>query len=266
MGTRALALAAALIDLADTLVSDFELTDYLDRLLERSLGLLDADAGSVMLCTGDEAMEPQLLASYSRQLGDHELFEVRHEGPGVDSLVGARQVIVDDIAASTRWPRFAAIAATAGYASVVALPMRLRGETIGTVSVFWRESAPAALDDIDAVQALADMATIGILQERELHEARELSSQLQTALHTRIVIEQAKGVLAEQMGLQMSAAFEVLRRYSRNHSHCLRQVATDVVAGRLSAPDIIAMTGDDGAAAADDRVPRPSNGAVDRVP
>lgn len=248
MGAPGSSLAASLIALADTLEADFELVRYLDGLLAGALRLVDGDAGSVMLTGGDGPGELRLLTSIGDGAADVGLFDLQcHDGPGVDCLAQPGPVIVDDIPGTSGWPRFGDMAGKVGYRSAASFPLRLRSETVGALSVLWRAPFAAASEDIHAVQALADMATIGILQDRERQEARELSDQLQSALRTRIIIEQAKGVLAEQAALDMGVAFEVLRRYSRNRSRRLREVATEIVNGRLSAADIVGQAARDGA-------------------
>ena len=236
-------LAATLIDLADTLVSDYDLIDYLDRLLERSAGVLGNDAGGVLLHNGDRGAGLELLAWTGELMNVVELFQLqRKEGPCVDSFTRQERVIEPDLGACERWPQFTDLAVRAGYRSVVAFPMRLRGYGIGAMNLFWKEPSHAAGDDLAAVQAFADMATIGILQERTLRQARDMSGQLQSALHSRVIIEQAKGVLAERAGLDMRSAFEVLRRYSRNHNRRLREVAAEVITGALPTKVIISTS------------------------
>jgi GAF domain-containing protein len=165
------------------------------------------------------------------------------EGPCLDCYRSAAPVRVTDLAeAALRWPRFiAALAERGTYGSVHALPLRLRGESIGTLNLFHRDPGPLPEADLALGQALADVATIGILSERAVRRGETLNEQLQTALNSRIVIEQAKGVLAQRGELNVDAAFDRLRRYSRNHGLRLSEVARKVVLTGL-ADDVLADT------------------------
>ncbi len=134
-----------------------------------------------------------------------------------------------------RWPRFAAEALGAGFRSVHALPMRLRGTVIGALNLFNVEAGEMQAPDLEAAQALADVATIAILQHRATLEAQVVNQQLQNALNSRIVIEQAKGMVAEREALNMEQAFSALRSHARNHNLRLVDVAEAVISGSLAA-------------------------------
>ena len=121
----------------------------------------------------------------------------------------------------------------AGFRSVVALPLRLRNETIGALNLFRARTGPLVEGDRSLAQALADVATIGILQERGSSSARAAGPAAPGALSSRIVIEQAKGVLAERAGVHVDAAFQLLRGYARSHGLQLSEVARRVVARDL---------------------------------
>ena len=147
-------------------------------------------------------------------------------------------MVEPDLGASTRWPAFRPVALDRGYQAVYAFPMRLRGSVIGALNLF-RETPGAAVDeDVRTAQAFADMATIGILQQRAVREARELAGQLQIALNSRVVIEQAKGVLAERLEIDMEPAYQALRWYARDHNLQIRNVAAAVIDGELSAAQL----------------------------
>jgi GAF domain-containing protein len=228
-----------LVALADTLVHDYDLLDYLDRLLQCTTGVIGADAGGVMLAAQDGDARLQVLSSTSESMRMLELFELqRQEGPCIDCHVLGEQVIVEDLEASRRWPMFAPLALERGYRSVYALPLRLRGVTIGALNLFRVEPGPVAAEHLRAAQAFADMATIGIMQQRAVHESRELAGQLQLALHSRVVIEQAKGLLAERLACELDQAYQLIRWYGRNNNRRLREVAAEVVAGTLSAGEL----------------------------
>jgi GAF domain-containing protein len=229
-------LAAVMIEFADTLVSDYDLLDYLDRLLERSIVALDADAGGVMLASGEEGARLQLLASTDERTRVLELVELQHqEGPCVDSHRHGEQVVVPDLTRWDRWPRFTPAVLDRGYRSVYAFPLRLRDTVIGAFNLYREQPGSVAPAEIRVAQAFADMATIGILQERAVRESRELAGHLQAALHSRVVIEQAKGIVAERLGCNMDEAYQAIRWHGRNENRRLREVAAALVAGALAA-------------------------------
>jgi GAF domain-containing protein len=233
--TRETLLARTFVELADTLVEEFDVVDLLTMLADRCVDVLGVSAAGLMLAApGDEL---RAVASSSEEMRMVELFELQsREGPCLDCYHSGTAVLAPDLAAvDSPWPRFASVALSAGFGASLALPMRLRGATIGALNMFWAEKD--AIDDGDVVvaQALADVATIAILQNRAIHEAQVLNEQLNHALNSRVVIEQAKGVLAEQAGLDMDHAFSRLRNHARNHNLGLADVARDVVDGRLNA-------------------------------
>lgn len=233
-------LTESLIGFADILVSDYDLLDYLDRLLESSTEVLGAVAGGVML---SQAQDPRrglkLLASTDEQSRLLELFELQQqEGPCWDSYQRGEPVVEENLEHTDRWPVFTPVALERGYRSVYALPMRLRSSVIGSLNLFRDLTGPADPTEVAAAQAYADMATIGIMQERALTDARAIAAQLQGALHSRVVIEQAKGVLAERLGCELAEAFQLLRWYARNNDITLREVAAGVVAGAITAKQL----------------------------
>jgi GAF domain-containing protein len=203
-------------------------------LVERSVGLLDASAAGLVLADTHGTL--RLMASTSEAMELVELFQFQSdEGPCLDCYRSGEPVIAGDLAAATdRWPRFAQYAADAGFSSAHALPLRLRDEVLGALNLF--REVPGALGhaDIAVGQALADVATIAVLQFRAVREAHTVAEQLQEALQTRIVIEQAKGVLAERAEVGMEEAFFRLRSYARSHRRLLTEVAEEVVKGTFS--------------------------------
>jgi GAF domain-containing protein len=224
-----------MVELADTLVDDFDVVEVLTRLADRCVEVLDVSAAGLMVARPGGG-DLQVIASSSDTMRVLELFELQaEEGPCPDCYRTGEPVLNEDLGTvNGRWPRFAPRALEAGFRSVHALPMRLRGQTIGALNLF--RAAGGGLDEADvlAAQALADIATIAILQQRAAVEAGVLSEQLSQALNTRIVIEQAKGVLAERATLDMEQSFARLRVHARNHNLRLAEVAQGIIDGTLS--------------------------------
>ncbi len=226
------------MELADTLVDDFDVVDLLALLVDRSVELLDASAAGIVLVEAGGAL--RLMASTSEAIELVELFQVQNEqGPCLDCSRSGRPVVVEDLAAEIeRWPRFVPFALDSGFRAAHALPMRLRGRILGALNLFRSEPGGLGGADITAGQALADVATIALLQTRAIGEAHVVADQLQEALRSRVAIEQAKGVLAEQAGVGTDEAFFLLRSYARGHRRLLAQVADEVVQGRLGHTDM----------------------------
>jgi transcriptional regulator with GAF, ATPase, and Fis domain len=231
-------LSRTFVELADTLVAGYDLMEFLQTLTERCVELLEVNAAGLLLADAGSGL--QVVAASAEQARLIELFQIQlNEGPCLDSYRAGQAVIVSDIRTepdAARWPRFAAAAHAAGFAAVHAIPMRLRDEVIGTMNLF--STAPGGLAPAvaRAARTLVDVATIGILQERAIHQQELVASQLQVALNSRVVIEQAKGILAERLQTTPDEAFLLLRRYARNHNHPLTQLATDVIHG--TAPNV----------------------------
>ena len=226
-------LVQALVELSDTLVDDFDVVDVLTALTDRCVTLLGVSAAGVML--GPPRGDLQLVASSSEAMRLLELFELQaQEGPCLDAFRTGEQVEQEGLVAGAGpWPTFAGAAIDAGFHSVLALPMRLRDHTIGGLNLFRVEQT--AIDESNRVvaRAFADLATISVLQHRAATEAQRLTEQLSHALTSRIVIEQAKGVIAERAGVDMAEAFARMRRYSRDNNLRLTAVAQSAVAGTL---------------------------------
>jgi len=231
-------LSETFVALADTLVSDFDVVEFLSLLTQRCLELFDAGEAGLLLVDPDGRM--RLAASSSHEMELLELLELQHEeGPCPDAYRQGTRVECPDLTqASERWPTFAPAAVQAGFRSALALPMHLRGDVIGALNLI--RAAPGSLPapDVEAAQALADVATIGILQQRAARESRILTEQLQYALTSRVIIEQAKGVIAERLHLEMTDAFDLLRRYSRNRNLRLAAVAESIVMRSLPAESL----------------------------
>ncbi len=226
-------LAQVFVLLADTLVDEFDLVDFLGILAEASVELLAVDAAGLMLA--DDHGLLHVMASSGDEAELLELIELQHdEGPCLECFRTGQAVIDADI---SRWPE---LATAGGYLSAHALPLRLRGQVIGVMNLYRCDLAP--LDPADAAlgQALADMATIGLLHEREMRGYVELTTQLQHALESRVQIEQAKGMLAERAGLTLSAAFTAMRKYARGTGQGLTSVAQGVLEGSLLTSTLLA--------------------------
>ena len=232
---REAVLTRTLVELADTLVADFDVVDLLTKLADRCVEILDVGAAGLMLASPGGDL--RVMASSSEAMRMLELFEVQsQEGPCLDCHRLGEAILNSDLAdADARWPRFAPEARAAGFRSVHALPMRLRGRVIGALNLFRVEAGSMNQADIDAAQALADVATIAILQNRAALEAQRLNEQLNYALNSRIVIEQAKGMVAERENLDMEQSFARLRAHARNSNLRLADVARDVVGGVIPA-------------------------------
>jgi transcriptional regulator with GAF, ATPase, and Fis domain len=218
------------VEMADTLVDDFDTVDFMQVLTERCVQLLGIAAAGLLLTDGRGQL--QVVAASSGRTRLLELFQLQNsEGPCVDCFTTGQPVSVVDLSTARRWPRFAPAAVEAGFAAVHALPMRLRTEVIGALNLF--DNKTGALDNatLRIGQALADVATIGLLQNRAIQRRDVLTEQLQAALNSRITIEQAKGVLAERLHLDVDEAFTVLRRTARNSNRRLSDLARAIVSG-----------------------------------
>ena len=223
-------LVRTLVELADSLVDDFDVVELLSLLAGRCVEVLGVSAAGVMLASPEGDL--RVVASSSEAMRVLEVFELQaDEGPCLDCYRSGEAVLLDEdlAAAEGRWPRFSRAAAQAGFRSGHALPMRLRGSVIGALNLFAPRAGALSAEDVAAGQALADVATIAIVQQRIASESRILIEQLNTALTSRVVIEQAKGVLAERAGLSMESAFEAMRRYARDHNLHLAGVARGVI-------------------------------------
>lgn len=227
-------LARTFVELADSLVADFDVVDLMTLLADRCVDVLDVDDAGLMLASADGDL--RVLASSSEAMRVLELFEIQtDEGPCVDCYRTGRQIVNQKLdEESTRWPRFGPKAVKAGFRSVHALPMRLRNQTIGALNLYRCDEGQMRESDIMAAQALADVATIAILQHRAVQDAQVLNEQLTNALNTRIVIEQAKGVVAERADIDMEQAFSRLRGHARNHNLRLTEVAHAIADKSLS--------------------------------
>jgi transcriptional regulator with GAF, ATPase, and Fis domain len=234
-------LANMFVALADTLTADYDVVDLLDRLTGACVELFEATAAGLMLT--DQRGSLRVMASSSEKTRLLELFQLQNDdGPCLDCFHTGVPVSVLDLAAEAdRWPIFAPRALAVGFRSVHARPMRLRDQTIGAFNLFHTEARALPEADLAAAQALADVATIGILSQRAIHRGEVVTEQLQLALNSRIAIEQAKGVLAELGRIDMEEAFIRLRGYARSNNHRLSDLARDIVQGRVVPAAVLAQ-------------------------
>lgn len=230
---REAALLTALVGLARTLVSDYDVVDVLEQLTTRCVELLDVDAAGLVLA--DQHGELEIMSSSSEQAHQLELRQLRDDqGPCVDAYRTGVPVHVDDVAEHDhRWPDFATHARELGIHGVHALPLRCRDRAIGAMNLFTTTPRPFPDADVHAAQALADVATTVVLQHRTLDEAQRVTEQLRTALEHRIIIEQAKGALAERGGVSADVAFARMRRYARRHNLKITTLAHAVMSDAI---------------------------------
>jgi GAF domain-containing protein len=221
------------LELADTLVADFDIIDSLTALATRCVETLDIAATGVLLADGNGQL--RVIAASSEQARLLELFQLQNnEGPCTEAFATGAPVIHTNLHnALERWPQFTPYAVGAGYSSVYAIPLRLRGNVIGALNLFRSDPGPLAPGDIALAQAIADLASITILQAQAQAEACDRDEQLQHALNSRIIIEQAKGMLAARANIDMASAFDRLRAESRDTNTKLTELATDIVNGRV---------------------------------
>jgi GAF domain-containing protein len=232
-------LSAIFVEMADTLVDEFDVLDFLQVLTERAASLVDAAAVGLMLA--DQRGRLEFVAGSTEDVRLVELFQLQNqEGPCLDAFRSGEPVVNGDLAgvAATRWPQFAPRAAAAGFLSVHAFPLRLRQQVIGAMNVFGTERGELTAAEVPVFQALADVATIGLLQERAIRRAEELTEQLQGALNSRIVIEQAKGAVAQVRGIGVDEAFAMIRSYARRNNLRLVDLAHTIVTDLGSLPDL----------------------------
>jgi GAF domain-containing protein len=224
-------LTRTLVELADSLVADFDVVDLLTLLTGRCVELLDIGAAGIVLAAPHTPL--RVMASSSDAVRILELFEIQaNEGPSLDCLNGGFAVENGDLAAARpMWPTFVPEALAAGYRSVHVVPLRLRGTVIGALNLFNERVGFMEPSDIEVAQALADVATIAILQHRAAREAHVINEQLNLALNSRVVIEQAKGMISERESVEIEAAFQMLRQHARKHNIRLADLAADIVNG-----------------------------------
>lgn len=234
--TREELLADTFLQLADTLVDDFDVIDVLTALSGRCVEVLDAAASGIMVADAEGAL--QVMAASAEAANVVELFQIQNqEGPCLDAFHSSRAVAHGNLGDGSPWPRFATLALSNGFPSVHAFPMVIRERVLGTLNLFMAEPGLLPPADVTVAQALAHAATLALLQNQAAQDAHRVTAQLQGALNSRVVIEQAKGVISEMAGIGTDQAFARLRSYARGHNLKLTEVAVGVVNRTLPAAD-----------------------------
>lgn len=238
--SRETLITRAFVSVADTLTTEFDVVDLLHNLVEQCTDILNTDAGGLMLV--DDGGQLQLMTSTSEAADFVEVMQLTADrGPCIECFTTGKSVSVPDIAETDLWPEFRQAALDSGFRSAHAVPMKLRGQVIGTMNLF--AASPGALTRRDAAvaQALADVATIGILQERISRENTILAEQLHRALDSRILVEQAKGMIAHTLTIKIDDAFTLIRTYARSNNLTIRAVA-EAVSNRTIAPQALVLS------------------------
>jgi GAF domain-containing protein len=236
--TRESLLIATLVELADNLVDDFDLIEVLTMLCNRCVETIDVDAAGVMLVA--PSGELQYVASSSESMRILELYQIQaDEGPCMDCFSSGEAIVDCRLSAALElWPQFTPRALDVGFKSVYCLPMRLRGRIIGALNFFRETDTPLNTIDVVVAKGLADVATIAILQHQSSLDAKVLNTQLNKALNSRIIIEQAKGMVSQATNCDVDQAFARLRTHARNHNERLTALASAVVEGRVRPQDL----------------------------
>jgi GAF domain-containing protein len=222
--------ATTFVEIVDTLVDDFDVIDVLTQLTSRSVDLLQVAAAGILLADSDGQL--RVIGASTEQVGLLELFQIQNdEGPCLDSYRTGTVVADASLDGDSKWPRFAKESVRSGYPSVCAVPLRLKSLTLGCLNMFMSEAVALSEAEISLAQALADVASIAIVQDQATREAAVREGHLQHALTSRIFIEQAKGMISERGGVDMDEAFNRLRSYARSNNRLLTEVAESVVAG-----------------------------------
>ncbi|MCJ1714763.1 GAF and ANTAR domain-containing protein [Curtobacterium sp. VKM Ac-2922] len=242
--TREGRLVDTFVTLTDSLIADYDVVDVLQTLVDRAVELFDAAAGAIHLL--DEQGRLEVVASTSERGEFIGLLQLdAGEGPCIAAVTTGELVTSEDVEGlRRRWPRFAAASQERGFPGVHAIPLRLRDEVIGSLNLFRETEGALNGADARAAQALADVATISVVQQRTIATAQTTADQLRRALESRVVVEQAKGYLARALGVEMEAARELLRRYARANQRRLSDVASDVATGELPLDALTAGTPD----------------------
>ena len=229
---------ATLVEMADNLIEESDVIDLVTLLSHRCAEALDVDAAGVMLASPEG--ELQYLASSSESMRLLEVFQIQaDEGPCIDCFNSGTAIVNHALTLEDgRWPRFAPVALAAGFASVHCLPLRLRGRTIGALNLFRTRQGWLDSYEVTLAQSMADLATITLIQHQAAADAKVLNLQLSYALNSRIIIEQAKGMVGQATNCDLDEAFALIRSYARNHNIGLTALSTSLVEGTFSPSDL----------------------------
>lgn len=238
-GTREHSVTAAFVSIANSLVDGYDLVDLYSGLTTDCARLLDVASAGLLLADARGVLH--VVAASSEKTRNLELFQLQQEeGPCLDCFRGGLPVAVPDLAAeAARWPQFVEAATAAGFVSVHAMPMRLRDTVLGALGLFGTKRGPLNEDDLGLAQALAHVASVALVAGRAATDKTAINEQLQIALTSRVVLEQAKGLLAQLGNLDMDQSFAVLRRYARDHNQRLSDLAQEVVSRQQPARVLI---------------------------
>jgi transcriptional regulator with GAF, ATPase, and Fis domain len=234
-------IVATFVELSSTLIDDFDIVDFLHRLVEGAVELLDRTDGGVLLA--DPKGRLHVMTSSSERAEELELLQAREQtGPCFDCYGSSEQVFSEDLTRDLeRWPSFGQAALDAGICSAHAIPMRVRGRPVGALNLFHEETEQLDTHQAALGQGMADVAAVALMQERAIRETRAVATQLQRALDSRVSIEQAKGVLAERAHISVEDAFAIIRAYARAHNQRLADVAGEVVERHLETQELLAL-------------------------
>jgi GAF domain-containing protein len=238
-GDRERRISAAFVSIANSLAEGYDAVDLFDGLTQGCARVLDIASAGLLLADARGVLH--VVAASSEATRDLEVFQLqREEGPCLECFRSGAPILIEDLRMqATRWPVFVPAATAAGFASVHAVPMRLRESVLGTLGLFHTEAGALSAEDLELAQALAHVASVALVAERALSDSTAINEQLQTALRSRVVLEQAKGVLAERGRLEMAEAFAVLRGYARDHNAKLGEVAQRLVSRELGADVVL---------------------------
>jgi GAF domain-containing protein len=228
--TREALVTRAFVQLVDSIVDPFDVIDLLTMLTHRTVEILGAAEAGILLADSDGYL--RVMAASSEQVELLELFQLQNdEGPCRDCYTAGRPIIAADLRAESRWPRFAPESVDAGFPSLCALPLRHKDLVLGSLNLFMAHPVGLSEPDVALAQALADVASIAIVQDAATRQAAVREEQLQHALDSRVAIEQAKGMIAERAHVDMQEAFSRLRIFARSTNRGLTEVALALVSG-----------------------------------
>jgi GAF domain-containing protein len=222
-------LLEVLSDFAHTLAGRFDVSEVLYRLAENVVSILGVAGAGVSVVDDEGRLRPvtwinELTAQLER------VEEANQQGPCVDSFLQGVVIRVPRLSEETgHWPEWCAEAKRHGVEAVLGVPLRAGETVIGAMNVYSIEARQWRDDDVQVAQVLTDMAAGYVANASDLEQSRRVTEQLTEALESRIIIEQAKGMLASEYRISVDEAFKVLRSHSRRHGASLRALADAVV-------------------------------------